>query len=116
MELGERPDRIPTYPVGVAMRRFDIAPFGFILPVLCANLQAQSTASFRVLLGVIDPAPRGWDGTISVSQAGRYTLEGWRFSGSDAFDANLFYLSTPHISLTRPPLRRPAASLLLPAQ
>jgi hypothetical protein len=51
------------------------------------------------LLGVTDAAPTRWDGTLSVQHAGHYTLEGWRFDGSDGFDGNLFYLSThpPHL-------------------
>jgi hypothetical protein len=72
------------------MRRIHFVRTGIILLTLSSGLQAQTPASFRVLLGVTDAAPTRWDGTISVSQAGRYTLEGWRFDGSDGFDGNLF--------------------------
>lgn len=81
------------------MRRMHFVRSGIILLVLSSGLQAQTPASFRVLLGVTDAAPTRWDGTISVSLAGRYTIEGWRFDGGDYVDGTLFYLSThpPHL-------------------
>src|SRR5690242_16483280 len=56
--------------------------------------RAQTRASFRVLLGVTDSMSTRWEGTIAVSQAGNYTVEGWRFQGPDTIDGNLFYIPT----------------------
>jgi hypothetical protein len=65
------------------------------LTFLSATLRAQSPASFRVLLGVTDTSAARWDGTLSIRDAGKYTVEGWRFEGTDKIDTDgLFHLTT----------------------
>src|SRR4029450_12647599 len=71
-----------------------IGVIGFTLSALGSLLQAQSPASFRVLLGVTDSSTRRWDGTINATQAGNFTLQGWRFEGVDNIGGNLFHLTT----------------------
>jgi hypothetical protein len=57
-------------------------------------LQAQSPASFRVLLGVTDTSSNRWDGTITAKQAGEIKTEGWRLEGVDDIDGSLFHMAT----------------------
>jgi hypothetical protein len=76
------------------MKRLIISLFGFTLLAFGSALQAQTSASFRVLLGVTDTSTRRWDGTISATQAGSLTLDGWRFEGVDNINGNLFHMAT----------------------
>ena len=64
------------------------------LVISALTLQAQTRTSFRVLLGVTDSTSNRWDGTITVKEAGNYSLDGWRFEDQDDIDGNLFHLST----------------------
>lgn len=55
---------------------------------------AQSNASFRVLLGVNDARPTRWDGTVSVEEGGQFTIQPWRFEGSDGVSGSEFHITT----------------------
>src|SRR5271169_4519052 len=76
------------------MRRF-IAILTLVIPVvLSLNAIAQGPAAFRVLMGVTDTTGTRWDGTFKITQAGQYTLEPWRFAGSDNLVGQFFHIST----------------------
>jgi hypothetical protein len=67
--------------------------------VFAAFSRAQTPQSFRILLGVTDQDPTRWDGTVSVTPAAKYTLEGWRFDldeqlGLDKIEGNSFRIAT----------------------
>jgi hypothetical protein len=51
---------------------------------LAASLTSPAAQSYLVVLGVGDSAPTPWDGTITVTGATVLSLQGWRFSGTDA--------------------------------
>jgi hypothetical protein len=65
-----------------------------VLLAAASALQAQSPASFRVLLGVTDTSSTRWDGTITAKQAGEIKTEGWRLEGVDDIDGPLFHMAT----------------------
>ena len=76
----------------------------FLIPTLA--LQAQTPAAFRVLMGVTDTSSIRWDGTITVKEAGDYSLEGWRFEDMDDIDGNVFHFSTHEPRLPGGPLSK----------
>ncbi len=76
------------------MRRINVGLILTTLLVLGSNAQAQTAAAFRVLFGVNDASETRWDGSLKVMQAGRYSLEPWRFGGPDKIEGELFHLST----------------------
>jgi hypothetical protein len=67
---------------------------GFAYLLLPGSLEAQSTASFRILFGVTDSTPTRWDGTVSVQEAGKFELQPWRFEGADGISGPLFHITT----------------------
>ena len=58
------------------MKRTLIAWLGFVPLALGLTLHAQTTVSYRVLLGVNDTAPTRWDGTFSGETSGHYYCYG----------------------------------------
>jgi hypothetical protein len=76
----------------------------FLIPTLA--LQAQTLAAFRVLMGVTDTSSIRWDGTITVKEAGKYSLDGWRFEDQDDIDGNLFHFTTHEARAQGGPLSR----------
>lgn len=76
------------------MRRINIVSIVAILLALGSSARAQAPASFRILFGVTDTGGTRWDGTVKVSQAGRYTLEPWRFEGVDNIVGDTFHFTT----------------------
>jgi hypothetical protein len=77
-----------------------------IVLLSAVTLQAQTRASFRVLMGVTDSSSARWDGTIAVKEAGDYSLEAWRFEDQDDIDGNLFHFATHEARLQGGPLSR----------
>jgi hypothetical protein len=71
---------------------FPCATFALLLLTTC--LQAQTPASFRVLLGVTDSQTTRWDGTFRATGVRDAALDGWRFEAVDRINGNLFHLST----------------------
>src|SRR5580692_1297778 len=67
---------------------------GFLPLALGLTLHAQTTVSYRVLLGVNDTAPTRWDGTFSGQRVGNITATEWKFAAGDNIDGQLFHLST----------------------
>jgi len=76
------------------MGRIRVALVLTILLLLSSNAHAQAPVAFRVLCGVTDATATRWDGSLKVENAGRYTLEGWRFEGDDNVHGNRFHFST----------------------
>ncbi len=68
------------------------ATFAVLLLANC--LQAQTPASFRVLLGITDAQTTRWDGTFKATAVRGAQLDGWRFEGVDRINGGLFHLAT----------------------
>ncbi|MGO9256043.1 MAG: TolB family protein [Bryobacteraceae bacterium] len=49
-----------------------------------ATLSSTPSQSYLVILGVGDTAPTTWDGSITAAGGTILSLQGWRFSGTDA--------------------------------
>ncbi len=76
------------------MKRANIVFITAILIAFVSPARAQTPAAFRVLFGVNDNAPTRWDGTLKVTDAGRYTVEPWRFQGDDKVEGDQYHIST----------------------
>ena len=68
------------------------------LVISALTLQAQTRTSFRVLLGVTDSTSNRWDGTITVKEAGNYSLDGWRFEDQDDIDGDVAQAEAGQVS------------------
>ncbi len=51
---------------------------------LAASLSAPNAQSFLIILGVNDAAPTNWDGSITATGSTILSLQGWRFTDTDA--------------------------------
>src|SRR5208283_3989211 len=76
------------------MRRIGCVLFLLILLGPTHYLHAQASVTFRVLCGVTDTTATRWDGSLKVTNAGPYTLEGWRFENDDSTTGDHFHFST----------------------
>jgi hypothetical protein len=85
------------------MRKIKFALLPAILLALGSSAHAQTPAAFRVLFGVTDTAVTRWDGSFKVIQAGQYTLEPWRFEGTDSIVGELFHFSSRPAAFFTPP-------------
>ena len=76
-----------------------------------ATLSSTPSQSFLVILGVGDTAPTSWDGSITATGATILSMQGWRFTGTDAINetANSWKMSTreapPPPSATNGPMQ-----------
>src|SRR5882724_5143085 len=50
------------------------------------QIAMPETTTFRVLLGVGDTDPTGWDGSVKVSGGQVTGIQGWRFADTDSSD------------------------------
>ncbi len=66
----------------------------FAVLLITNFLQAQTPASFRVLLGVTDTQTTRWDGTFKATGVRGAQLDGWRFEGVDRINGGLFHMAT----------------------
>jgi hypothetical protein len=76
------------------MRRINFSLILVIFLALSSNARAQTAAAFRALFGVAETSGASWDGSLKVTEAGQYSLEPWRFEGTDKTDGESFRFST----------------------
>ena len=75
---------------------------------------ASGHAQFCILMGVNDPEPAVWDGSISANGARITALDAWRLDGSDRLETESWQLSTRKVNLTRGSQNSPERHKVLP--
>ncbi len=93
------------------MARANVALSGLTLLVFAVTLQAQTPESFRVLFGVDGATTTCWGGSLKVIEAGKYSLEPWRFEDRDTIDGEIFRFCTRPAHFVDPDSSPPNGSL-----